>query len=830
MSVGPTAPARAALLALAWMAGLALQLRQAALWTPHAVGAQCAAALALAALAWPLRRRWAGTLALALAAALLAHGSTAWRAQQRLDERLASALEGRDLVVIGVVDGLPRSGPQGQRFAFATEAATLDGAAVRLPPRLSLGWYAVAGDDPTLAGAGPELRAGQRWRLGLRLHQPHGLANPGGWDLELSLFEQGIGAVGSVRAHPEPELLAPVAGRPLQRLRQDLRDAIFERLGDPMAAGVVAALAIGDQASIDRAGWDLFRDTGVSHLVAISGLHVTMLAWLAAALIDRLWRLSPRLLRACPAPRAALWGGFVVALAYALLAGWGVPAQRTVWMIAAVVALRSAGLRWPLHAVLLAAALAVLLADPWALLQPGFWLSYMAVAMLIAAEPVRRRREPAPVDWRGRGARWLLALLRTQAVATISLAPLTLLFFQQVSLVGLLANLVAIPLVTLAITPLALLGIVLPVLWSVDGWLVQALMAVLSELAAAPVWTAAAAPPWAVACGLLGGIVAVLPLPWRQRGLALPLLLPLLAPAPPRPAPGQFELVAADIGQGTAVLVRTHGHLLVYDSGPRFGPEADAGERVLLPLLRRRGESRIDMLMLSHRDADHIGGAASLLAALRVEQVLTSIDADSGLLPALPHYRRCRAGQSWDWDGVQFEVLHPAEEVAAKPNALSCVLRVAAPGRSALLTGDIEAAQEAALLERAGAALRADMLLVPHHGSKTSSTDSFIAAVRPRWAVVQAAYRSRYGHPAPPVLARYERQRIEIVRSDRCGAWTWPADGGAPWCQRDVARRYWHHHPEGDPPSAQRGPPLASVGSCRAVEARSPSKCPSMSP
>ncbi|MDE1929646.1 MAG: MBL fold metallo-hydrolase, partial [Burkholderiales bacterium] len=259
---------------------------------------------------------------------------------------------------------------------------------------------------------------------------------------------------------------------------------------------------------------------------------------------------------------------------------------------------------------------------------------------------------------------------------------------------------------------------------------------------------------------------------------------------------------------------------------------ADAGERVLLPLLRRRGESRIDLLMLSHRDADHIGGAAALLAALPVGQVLTSIDADSGLLPALPHYRRCRAGQSWDWDGVHFEVLHPEGDGAAaavKPNALSCVLRVAAPGRSALLTGDIEAPQEAALLERAGAALRADLLLVPHHGSKTSSTASFIAAVRPRWAVIQAAYRSRYGHPAPPVLARYARAGIEIVRSDRCGAWTWPADGGAPWCERDGARRYWHHHRQGDPASAQRGPPLASVGRCRAVEARSPSKCPSMS-
>jgi competence protein ComEC len=262
-----------------------------------------------------------------------------------------------------------------------------------------------------------------------------------------------------------------------------------------------------------------------------------------------------------------------------------------------------------------------------------------------------------------------------------------------------------------------------------------------------------------------------------------------------------------------AVLLRTRSHLLVYDSGPAYTPQADAGSRVLLPLLRVRGETRIHLLMLSHRDSDHVGGAAALLAGVPVAAVSRSLDDGHPLRETLaargvPH-RPCVAGQRWRWDGVAFEVLHPAQAdlgLPHKPNALSCVLRVqAAGGASVLLTGDIEAAQEAALLQRDAAVLRADVLLVPHHGSKTSSTAAFLDAVQPGVAVVQAGYRSRFGHPAPPVLARYAERGIVVMRSDRCGAWTWPANAvagpasaqtpGAGLCARDVARRYWHHRP-----------------------------------
>jgi competence protein ComEC len=588
----------------------------------------------------------------------------------------------------------------------------------------------------------------------------------------------------------------------VERARQAVRSAIARQVPDAGLAGVLAALAVGDQAAIDHDDWELFRITGIAHLMSISGLHVTMFAWGAGAAIGALWRRSARLALAVPAPAAARWGGLAAAAGYALLAGWGVPAQRTVWMLAAVVLLHALALRWPLHLVLLAAAGLVVAIDPWALLAPGFWLSFVAVALLAAGESAPRPVRDAGALRRLRAA--AAGGLRTQAIATVGLAPLSLLFFQQLSLVGFAANLVAIPLVTLVITPLALAGVLLPPLWTAAAFVLQGLQAVLVPLAtpALAVWHAAAAPSWAAAavalCGLLGGVLAVLPLPWRLRLLALPLLLPLLAPPLERPPPGRFELLAADIGQGTAVLVRTANHLLVYDTGPRYTPEADAGGRVLLPLLRARGERAIDLLVLSHRDTDHVGGAATLLAALPVRALASSLEDGHPLRAGPAPHRPCVAGERWHWDGVDFEWLHPlASDLQPaprppRPNALSCVLRIAAGDMRVLLAGDIEAAQEAALVGRAAAALAAELLLVPHHGSRTSSSAAFLDAVSSRVAVVQAAYRSRFGHPAPDVLRRYAERGVRVVRSDACGAFTRHADGRLT-CERDLRRRHWHH-------------------------------------
>lgn len=783
--------------ALGGLAGTAWQMGQSALLpAPDLLWLGAAAVPALiAARRW--RHRAGASLLFGLAAALLAFTATSQRAAWRLADRLPAALAGRDLVVTGVIDELPRAGPDGARFVLATETARLGAAQVDVPARLALGWYRGPDEDALLGGPPEDLRAGQRWQLPVRLRPVHGTLNPGGFDTELWLFEQGIRASGGVRSRPgQPALkLAEREGRWIDRLRQSARDAIQRHVDDAAAAGVLAALAIGDQAAIERADWDLFRTTGVAHLMSISGLHVTMFAWLAGALVGRLWRWSPRAMLALPAPQAARWGGVLAATAYALVSGWGVPAQRTVWMLALVALMRGGTLRWPLPTVLLAAAFGVVVVDPWALLQAGFWLSFVAVALLVASDPVQRGREPVH-GWRQRAWHAVRDGLRSQAVATVGLAPLSLVFFQQVALVGFAANLVAIPLVSLLVAPLALLGLLLPPLWLAAAALVQLLGSYLQWLAAFPMalWSAPAAPPWAVACGLCAGLLAVAPLPWRLRWLSLPLALPLLAPPVARPPVGSFELVAADIGQGTSVLVRTRSHLLVYDAGPQISRDADAGSRVLLPLLRQRGETRIDLLMLSHRDTDHVGGAAALIAGIPVARMSSSLEDGHRLLALGVPHRRCEAGQRWDWDGVQFEVLHPLADDhgrGLKPNALSCVLRVQSMATSVLLTGDIEAPQELALRARSPAALPSDVLLVPHHGSRTSSTAGFIEAVHPRVAVVQAGYRSRYGHPAPDIEARYLSRAITIERSDRCGAWSLPADGAAV-CERRIARRYWH--------------------------------------
>lgn len=783
---------------LAVPAGAALQLQQRELLA----GSSCLALALLGAVACLAAWRWRRAAVLALAGlVLLGFASTGWRATQRLGETLDAAVEGRDLRLTGIVAGLPQHGPNGIRFRFEVERATMAGEAVPVPRLVALGWYSGFHEDATLLQPQRELRAGQRWTFNARLRRPHGQLNPHGFDFELLLFEQGVRATGYVRDAPA-QTVEDTAAYAVDRLRQRVRDAIDARIADRRAAGVLAALSVGDQGAIEREDWELFRATGLAHLMAISGVHITMFGWLAAAMIGLLWRRSRRAMHVLPAPQAARWGGLLVATVYAVLAGWGVPAQRTVWMLATVVVLRSLGLRWPWPLVLALAALVVTLADPWALLQPGFWLSFAAVGLLMASEPVRDEAA-TQAAMRGslaqRTAAVLRGGLRTQLVATLGLAPLTLIFFQQVSAVGFFANLVAIPLVTLLITPLALAGSLLPPLWSLAAAVLQPFTAVLQWLAALPlsVWIVPVVPGWAQAAALLAGALAVLPLPWRLRLLAVPLALPLLATPPERPPPGHYELLAVDVGQGTAVLVRTRNHLLVYDAGPQYARDSDAGQRVLLPLLRARGERHIDRLVLSHRDTDHVGGARALLAALPITSTSSSLPPDHPLVAASPAHQPCATGQTWVWDGVRFEFLHPPGgegDPAARPNTRSCVLRIAAAGSPAtLLTGDIEREQELRLAGRFGDALRAGVLLAPHHGSRTSSTPLFLDAVRPQVAVVQAGYRNRFGHPADEVVARYRAIGATIHASPACGAWQWRSDlGGLGLCQRERARRYWH--------------------------------------
>jgi competence protein ComEC len=826
--------------ALGWIAGTALQLQQLQLWEKEVYLCWVLASLALAFLVFS--RVWIGALLQTFAwfalACTLAFSLAGVRASHYLQTRLKPALEGRTLQVVGIVANLPQRTEDSARFRFEVESARQsDGSPVELPFHLLLGWYgnrlngrtAQAGQNGNVDTVQPppvDLSPGDRWQFAVRLKAPHGHINPHGFDYELWLWEQGMQATGYVRSGAKdeaPQWLGSTWAHPVERLRQRVRSAIDARVTDRAMAGIVAALLVGDQAAIERADWDVFRATGVAHLMAISGLHITGIAWLAALCVGWLWRrsdvwspLKPWSLW-LPAPIAASACAALVALVYAVFTGWGVPAQRTVWMLGVVTLLRIYGLRWPLMQVWLTVCAVVLALDPWALMQAGFWLSFVAVGVLFASgshapvettvrsdvlnvfdastelsrQPNRRGRLLANA-WASAQRMW-----REQWLMSVCLAPLTLLLFHQVSVVGLFANLLAVPWVTLVVTPLCLLGLVLPFAWSVAAEALQWLVWLLKACAGVSwvQWSAPAAPLWAGAVALVGMGTWAMRLPIWLRLFGVALVLPVLSWQTPRPARGAFELMAADMGQGHAVLVRTATHSLLYDTGPRYSAETDAGQRVLVPLLRAWGE-RLDRIVISHQDSDHSGGAPSVMAMQPQADVLTSIAAEHPL-QQLGGMQRCQRGQSWVWDGVKFEVLHPSAadyERKLKPNALSCVLRVSAANASAMLVGDIEAAQEQSLVQ-SGQPLRADWLLVPHHGSATSSTQAFLEAVQPSVAIVQAGYRNRFGHPRSDVLRRYSDLGVQVVQTPRCGASTWRSDQPKlVKCERNQRARYWQHN------------------------------------
>ncbi len=749
---------------------------------------------------------WLVRTSLMVCTALLAFGLTGLRAHLIQSQQLQPQLEGQNLRVTGVVAAMPQFHEAGVRFVLDVEQAQLLDQQVAVPPKILLGWYGGSWTGPeVLSDLQPTpmaIHAGERWQFTVRLKAPHGNLNPHGFDYELWLWEQGIQATGYVRAGAQdaaPRHIGTTWLHPVEWARQHVRDSVLKH-GQQVTWGVVAALVVGDQRAIDRAQWDVFRITGVAHLMSISGLHITMLAWLAAAVMGLCWRTSSRLCLWIPAPVAAAWVGLAVATAYALFSGWGLPAQRTICMLATWTLLQHLGRRWPWTVQWMLACAVVVAWDPWALMQAGFWLSFVAVGVLFAAGPNQTEQTRGLLSH-------LKNLWKEQWVVTLALTPLTLLLFGQVSWVGLLANLVAIPWVTLLVTPLSLLGVVVPLCWDVAAWALQGLLVLLHHMAQMS-WAVSflpQAPWWAGTLGLGGGILLVLNLPWCMRLAGVPMLMPLLFWHVPTPAPGQFEVLAADVGQGTAVLVRTSQHALLYDAGPRYSKDSDAGHRTLVPLLRAL-DVKLNRLVLSHRDADHVGGALAVLKAHPQAKLVSSLEEGHELTRVVQSRtsganttERCEAGHQWVWDGVHFEFLHPQAEnygKSRKPNAISCVLRISAAPvkgqvRTVLLTGDIERAEEKSLLQ-SGVPLQSHLLLVPHHGSKTSSSRAFLDAVQPEQAFVQAGYRNRYGHPSPTVIQRYQELGIEVLDSSRCGAYTWRSDAGAT-CTRDAQRRYWHH-------------------------------------
>ena len=723
----------------------------------------------------------------------------AWRAQVRLADELPAAWEGRDIDIVGVIDELPQVAARGARLAFAVERVVTPGAVV--PSRLSLGWYGSWREDEAGAEV-PELHAGERWALTVKLKRPHGTVNPHGFDVEAWLLENELRATGYVRDNEGNRRLDAFAGRPgdyVERLREAIRTRILTALEGRPYAGVIAALAIGDERAIPNEQWRIFFRTGIGHLISISGLHVTAFATLIGAVAFWLWRRSYRLTLVLPARKAAAMAGVAAAFVYVLLAGFQVPAQRTLYMLMVAAIGLWLGRPGTASTIWLWALVVVLAWDPWAMLAPGFWLSFGAVGVLLYTGVGRV----------GAGTAFGAAV-RAQWAVTMGLVPLMLMLFQQISLVSPLANAVAIPVVTFLVVPLTLTSIVLP--WDalliaahqVFAWL-SLLLEALSALPAA-VWEQHAPPVWAIAGGVVGVLWLLAPRGLPGRALGLAWLAPLFVIVPLLPPPGAFRVTVIDVGQGLAVLVQTSAHALLYDTGPRFNESADAGDRIIAPMLRGSGVARLDAMIVSHQDSDHSGGTLSLLHTVPVMRFASSLPLEHAIVRARIESgetaERCIAGQRWQWDGVDFALLHPVEANYVNPklktNDLSCVLRVSNPAGSALLTGDIEARTEADLIRRDAAALHANLLVVPHHGSRTSSTSAFIAAVAPDVAVFTPGYRNRFGHPRPEIVARYADAGIRTYRTDYEGALMFAFESGATLAarrERDVDPRYWHDTP-----------------------------------
>ena len=740
-----------------------------------------------------LGTRMARTMLITAFALGLGFYHAAWQAEQRLTVSLPDTWQGRDIEVIGVVAELPHRYEQGLHFSFDVEKVLTPLAFV--PPRIYLSTYYEKHGTPLA------LHAGERWRLTFRLKQPHGSSNPHGFDFELWALENNVRAVGYVHNKGNNLPLNTLANGFSYRIetwREAVRDKFNSILVNEPYVGVLSALAIGDQSSIPQAQWQVFTRTGVNHLMSISGLHITMLASLGFALTYWLWRRSVRLTLFLPARKAAALVALLAALAYALLSGFAVPAQRTVYMVGAVAAALWLNRNFSLAQILSIALLGVLIPDPWAVLSPGFWLSFGAVALILYVTAYRIGR-----------SHWLMEYGKVQWAMTIGLIPMLLALFQQVSLVSPIANAFAIPLVSLVVVPLALLGAVLPLdapLWlahSVMGWTMM-LLEWLNGLPLA-VWTQHAPPAWSIVAGMLGVLVILLPRGFPARWLGFLLLLPMFLNTPELPAQNTVRLTVFDVGQGLAVGVQTRNHALLYDTGPDFSDGADSGNRILIPSLRAMGISKLDGLILTHDDTDHTGGTASLLQAMPIDWLSSSLPDGHPLLQHSVNKQRCIAGRSWQWDGVQFEILHPDAAsytiTKIRDNNRGCVLRISIGDRHILLTADIEKESERQLLGEHADKLAAEFLVVPHHGSKTSSTDEFIAAVRPDYAVFTVGYLNRFGHPKQEVVQRYANSGAQLLRSDEDGAILVELNtqGLRVERYRKTHGRYWTHSPPHGP-------------------------------
>lgn len=697
----------------------------------------------------------------------------------RMSDELPHQLQNQTITLVGVVASSVEHLERGERFRFDVEQVLTQDA--RVPRHISLSYYPPErqGFNAGLATVkSTKFKVAERWQIVVKLKRPHGTQNPHGYDFEAWALTENIRATGTIKTKAQHQKLQSFVWRP-KYVVEYLRDRVKQRIASVLPgrpySGVLQALVMGDDAAIVADDWQLFLRTGTTHLMSISGLHITMLSGLAYVLTSIFWRRSPSLIMRFPARKAATCVGLVVALMYVLLAGFAVPAQRTFYMLLVFACALWSGRQVPISHVLSLALLTVTVLDPWAVMSAGFWLSFAAVAVLAYA-------------FAGRVATvgWLKTAAYSQWVVTLGMLPLLLFMFHQASVISPIANAFAIPLISFVVTPLALMGSFLPIdsVLELAHFALEICMRLLGWLNHLPsvVWQQHAPPVWTLLPAVAGVIWVLLPSGFPLRSLGFVGLLPMFLALPKPIAQGDMKVAVLDVGQGLSVVVQTANHTLLYDAGPKSSTQSDAAKRVILPFLQGEGVAKLDMLMLSHDDIDHAGGVQTLLTHLPVERFSSSLNPESVMAysplenhPSLQHHD-CEAGQHWVWDGVNFDVLHPASlPSSTSDNNRSCVLRVSSATGSLLLTGDIEKLAEQQILSReikgsASLRLKADVLVAPHHGSKTSSSDGFVTAVAPNLTVFTNGYLNRFRHPHPAVVSRYETIGSQVLRSDYDGA------------------------------------------------------------
>ena len=679
-----------------------------------------------------------------------------WHGLDYLNHKLPETLAGQEFYVEGVVRDIPVVDDHVQRFMLDVSEIELEDKAIVLPERLRLSWY-----------YGPTVNAGERWRLLVRLKPPHGFFNPGGFDYEGWLYQKNIHATGYIRKSEDNKKLADASVFSLDALRQRISADIQQILKHEEHAGLITALAVGDRSPINNQHWDTLIRTGTNHLMAISGLHIGLAAAFGFWIVRRLVPVT--VMKFVPAQHLGVIGGLAVAVIYALLAGLSIPTQRALLMLICFIGVLLLKCHFrPINAMAMAL-MAVLLWDPVSVLSPGFWFSFLAVSVIYY---VFSGRLSNGSGWRVRIRQWGWM----QFSIALALLPFSLLLFQQASLVSPLANLILVPYVSFLVVPLVLLALLLMPLSSflseylfiAANELLSLIWPVIEALSLHPwAYWVKAAPEWPVLMLALAGVALLLaPRGVPARWLGGVMLLPIILNTAEKPAVGEFEAVMLDVGQGLSVVVRTRNHVLVFDAGNKFGSRLDAGKAVVIPFLRHWSVDRLDKLVISHGDADHIGGAQAIVAAYPDVEVIGQ-DIESIMVH---NKRACLRGERWRWDGVEFEFLHPQDMVYSRRNNHACVLKVSSGGGRLLITSDIEKEVEREFVETYGSGLQAQVLVVPHHGSKTSSSQAFVDLVKPKIALIPSGYRNRYHHPKAEVVERYRDIGASIYLSGHVGA------------------------------------------------------------